>query len=1191
MFTILQFELRQKFRSISTYIYFLMFFALAMLWVAASGGAFSGATISFGGKTYINAPSSVSQTITFLGYLGTVIVAAMMGRAIQQDTEHNIWHFFYTLPLHRFSYLAGRYLAALITLLFVFSSIALGAWLGLYLPGIEPVRVGPGFALAYILPYFFSIIPNLITFGAIFFFLGAIFRRMLPVYVASVVLLIGYLIAGALLSDMDNRNLAAMIDPFGSRAISRLTEYWSVDDKNTRLIPLAGIYLANRLLWGSIGLITLALCFWRFQFSAASVTGKQKKEALTAAPASLRVPRVQPDFGKAHLWHLFRAQTWLNLRETVKNVYFITIALCGVLFMFATSTAITKMYGTATYPVTYAVLQVMSGSFALFMLIITTFYAGELVWREREARIAQLMDALPVPNALPFLSKLSALILLQGILLAVLMVCGILVQLFHGYTRFELGQYLYQLFLLQWPDYMLLAVLAMSLQVIVNNKYVAYFLMILYYIASIALPALGVEHPMVIYGNTPGVTYSALNGYGHFIPAIRWTQAYWGGAALMLIAASLCFWVRGTGSDWRGRLHTARAQLSGSTLGLGSMGALLFLLCGGVLFYFYNIVNSYKTSYDNEVAQANYEKKYKALEGKPQPRISDVKLAVDIFPDRRSTAIEGEYQLVNRSAEAISEIYILQNDEAEIRQLTLESPNTVGIRDKDMGMYSFRLQPALAPGASVRLRFRLNYDANSFLGMSKRDTVIANGTFFNSSLMPQIGYQSNVELSEDKIRRKHGLKEKERMLQRDDPRGLANSYISNDADWIRFDATVSTSSDQMAIAPGKLDKSWEKDGRRYFHYSVDQPILNFYSFQSGRYAVKQAQWNDVAIEIDYQPGHEYNLDRMVKGVQQSLTYYSKNFSPYQHKLVRIIEFPRYSSFAQAFPNTIPFSESIGFIAKVDDNNPKDIDYPFYVTAHEVAHQWWAHQVISANTQGATTLVETLAQYSALMVMKQTYGEAKMRKFLKYELDAYLRGRGQERKKEQPLAFNENQQYIHYNKGSLIMYLMQDQLGEEQVNRALREVVAQYANRGAPYPTSRVLVDALRRVAPADKQEMITDAFESIILYESRALSATAKAIGAGQYEITLKVSNAKLKADEFGAEKEVALNDSMDIGVDDKDGKPLLRERHLIRQKSGEYKLIVSGKPAKAGIDPDNKYIDRKPDDNLIQIEFQDATK
>jgi ABC-2 type transport system permease protein len=50
-----------------------------------------------------------------------------------------------------------------------------------------------------------------------------------------------------------------------------------------------------------------------------------------------------------------------------------------------------------------------------------------------------------------------------------------------------------------------------------------------------------------------------------------------------------------------------------------------------------------------------------------------------------------------------------------------------------------------------------------------------------------------------------------------------------------------------------------------------------------------------------------------------------------------------------------------------------VDYPFYDTAHEVAHQWWAHQVIGANVQGATMLSETLSPYSALLVLEHEYG--------------------------------------------------------------------------------------------------------------------------------------------------------------------------------------------------------------------------
>src|SRR5690606_7742423 len=172
-----------------------------------------------------------------------------------------------------------------------------------------------------------------------------------------------------------------------------------------------------------------------------------------------------------------------------------------------------------------------------------------------------------------------------------------------------------------------------------------------------------------------------------------------------------------------------------------------------------------------------------------------------------------------------------------------------------------------------------------------------------------------------------------------------------------------------------------------------------------------------------------------------------NFTPYQHRQFRILEFPGYSSFAQAFANTIPYSESIGFIADLRD--PDAIDYVFYVTAHEAAHQWWAHQVIGANVQGATMLSESLAQYSALMVMEKEYGRDRMRQFLKYELDRYLGGRGGERLEELPLYRNENQQYIHYRKGSLVFYRLREELGEATVNRALKRCLQDKGYQQAP----------------------------------------------------------------------------------------------------------------------------------------------
>ena len=141
----------------------------------------------------------------------------------------------------------------------------------------------------------------------------------------------------------------------------------------------------------------------------------------------------------------------------------------------------------------------------------------------------------------------------------------------------------------------------------------------------------------------------------------------------------------------------------------------------------------------------------------------------------------------------------------------------------------------------------------------------------------------------------------------------ANTYISHDADWVEVNTTISTAPDQIAIAPGSLIKSWEADGKRYFNYKLDQKSLDFYSFISARYEVARKKWNGIDLEVYYIKPHEYNVPNMLKSLEKSLEYYTQNFGKYYHKQCRIIEFPRYAGFAQAFPGTMPYSEGIGFI--------------------------------------------------------------------------------------------------------------------------------------------------------------------------------------------------------------------------------------------------------------------------------------
>jgi hypothetical protein len=687
-----------------------------------------------------------------------------------------------------------------------------------------------------------------------------------------------------------------------------------------------------------------------------------------------------------------------------------------------------------------------------------------------------------------------------------------------------------------------------------------------------------------------------MNGYGHFLAGALWFDAYWALFALALMAVAALFWVRGTDNARHWRRREARARLRRRPLQAVLAVALIgFVASGGWIYYNTNVLNTYAPGDVAKQQQADYEKLYAKYDGAAQPRITAVKAAVDIYPYQRKLHTHVHYTLVNKHDTPIDELYVNWNAGVPPTHLQF-APHTTVVDDTRLGFGVYRLDQPLAPGASMDFDFDVDYAARGFRNsVGGMDTLLVhNGTFFtNKALFVAFGYNAQNQLTAKKDRRKYGLKaDVPRMPPLGDQAARANTYISNDADWVDFDTTISTAADQIALAPGELQKTWTADGRRYFHYQAQSPILNFFAFLSARWKVKHAQWHDVAISVYYNPAHAWNVDDLIDSAKKSLDYYTTHFTPYQFKQLRILEFPDYKSYAQSFAGTIPFSEAIGFIADLRDKDA--IDYPFYVTAHEVAHQWWAHQVIGANMQGSTMLSESLAQYSALMVMKHEYGAHKMRRFLKYELDHYLAGRITERVGEQPLAKVENQQYIHYNKGSVVFYALQDYIGEDVLDGILKGFLEAKGFQQPPYTTSKEFVAALKAGTDDKWDPLIDDLFWKITLFDDRVVSATAKKRADGRYDVTLKVHAAKYYADAKGKQTRAKMDIPVDIGVfgraaDGKEGdeKVLYLAKRTVADGDSTITVAVDSMPYEAGIDPYNELVDRVSGDNRKKVTLQ----
>jgi len=1204
------FDLKYNFRKIQTYIFFGILFSIALLIGLVRAGVLGTATND--SNTIFNSAYAVAGILiglnsSFFILINSIILVAIMGTGIHKDYEFNTHPLYFTKPINKFSYFFGRFSSAFTTALFAFAGQLLGYYIGILFSS-DPTALGPFHLMNFLQPFFVFSVPNIFLLGIIMFSLTTFTRSTLSAYLFCIVLLVIQMVTSAVTSDIDNKTVAAILEPFGGQAFRYMTQYWTASDQNSKMIPLEGNLLYNRLLWLGLAVVITIGSYLKFSFSqflSPFSLFKKAKDMEPVAEASIdqnlaSLPKVVQSFTTKETWKQLFYLAKFEFQKLTKSVFFIIICALGVVMMCIFSRFMGAVYGTETYPVTYQIIEITGSIFQLFVLILIIFFSGTIIWRERDQKADEIIGATPVSNTVLFFSKYIALIYVIIILLALIMLTGIAIQFNSGFYDVQPMQYIKSLFGFTLIDLVITTGLCLFIQVFTPNKYLGFFLPLIPIFLPVAAFSRLEWNNLLYWFNSSGssMPYSDMNGFGHIVGIYFLYKTYWLSIMMAFIIFSLTFYARGKEKGLKARWRLSRSSFSGKHKLALAFCMLIAISSGAFIFYNTNVLHQIRTPKDRELNQVAFEKAYKKYEQTPQLRIIASNLNVDIFPKDRSVHVKGAYFLKNKHAFPVDTIFInyLGGDDIDYHYTTLgpEAGYTLIKDDKKNGVKLVKLKSPVQPGDSISFAFELQYKPVGFENNSTETDVVYNGTFFNSDVFPHIGYNPDAELGSNKARAKYGLKYKPRMAKVDDSIARRNTYISNDADWIRYETTVSTDEGQIAIAPGYLLKDWKVNGRHYFHYKMDSPILNFYSYLSAGYQVKRDKWHDVNIEIYYQKGHEYNLDRMVKSIKQSLDYYTANFGPYQHRQVRILEFPRYNSFAQSFPNTIPFSESIGFIAKVDDKNNDKIDVPFYVTAHEVAHQWWAHQVIGGNVQGSTLMSETMSQYSALMVMEKEYGAQAMKKFLKYEMDKYLTGRTFENKKELPLMLCENQQYIHYNKGSVVMYALKDYLGEKVLNKALSDYLNHTKFQEPPYTNSVEFVSYLKAATPDSLKYIIHDMFETITLYENYVQHLDYKALPDGKYKVSLTVGSAKFRANTKGKEEKVPVADYMDVGVFGASatkgkglGKELVMQKIKMTKPLQTFEFVVNEKPASAGIDPYNKLIDRTPDNNTWKFGTQ----
>lgn len=1191
MYVFLTFELKQWLRSPMTWI-FLGITSLLVL------GAVSSDSIQIGGgvgSVHKNSPYVVESYYMLMSILCLLMTTAYMSATASRDISTGMDQFVFSSPISRSGYFFGKFIGAVLVAIVPLFGVSIGALLGPLMPWADAARYGPIVWSGHLYGLLTFAIPNTILTGAIVYGLAIIFRSTVVSFVGSMVLLVLYVLSQGYTRNIDQEWLASLLDPFGAQPFSIATKYLTTDERNAFPAALEGDLLTNRLVWVGVAVALLFVVYAMFSTTKRRTRVRSNRTIAEVPQQQTAHEPFQPFALLAA--HTFSVRTLLQLvvfelKSLVKNRPFIIIVSIGLINLIASLMTFKDGYGATQYPVTYNVVGTIIGGFSLFVVGVITFYTGVLVWRDRDSRISDIVDSTPVPSGFVLSAKLIAMYVGILLVLASTIPVAVVVQLVNGFAQVDIDLYIIRLLVVEGLGFAYLIALSFLFHTLINNRYIAYFAFVAAMIVNAFVwPTLDVQSNMILFGSTPRLVYSDMNAWGPFVAGQVWFNVYWTLASLVLCCIAYAFTIRGKETAARKRIYTAWQRLKQQPI-LPLLALVSFVVCGGWIFYNTSVVNTYDSSDEAEEQARDYELTYKKYENLEQPRWIDLRYSIELYPAERQLYAHVKGLVVNKSQSEIREIHFNLPPMMDSLEISIAGAKIV-VDDKRLKYRIYRLAKPMSPGDTLSIVTRGHSIAKGFENNVSNTSVTQNGTFFNNmGILPDIGYSRGSELSDKNKRREYGLPPRLRMAKLDtaDMKSRSRMYLDVDADLVNVSTVFGTSDDQIAIAPGSLRREWRNKGRRYFEYTLDHPSANFYSFLSARYEVAREKWNGIDIEVYHIAKHKYNVPNMLKSIRRSLEYYTKHFGPYYHKQCRIIEFPRYSSFAQAFPGTMPYSESIGFITDLRDVNEDDIDFVFFVVAHEMGHQYWAHQLVGADMRGSEMLSESFAEYSALMVMEKEYGREKMRKFLAYEMDNYLGGRSSEYEAERPIMETEGQGYIHYNKGAVVLYYLKEMIGENNVNSALRTLLADYAYRGAPYPTSWHAVQAFRRVTPDSLQYLLSDIFENITLFSNRVESSSVKSVGK-TWQVTIKTESKKFRADTLGKETAVQLRDYVDVGVFDqpsgnsKLGKPLAMRRVKVTTQANTYTFTVDRRPHSVGIDPYNYLVDRVPDDNVKRVE------
>ena len=516
---IARFELAIQRREPATVLYALVFLLLTFAFIS------SGTVELVRGRGNLDklAPLSITLALGGLTAFGQVITTMIAASAVLRDDAWRTDQLLFTTPLDMRAFVIGRWCAAVIVMLVVYTALIAGVWLGALAPWVDHAVPWSAIFARTVWPWLTLTVPTTIAVATILVAVAARTRRLLAVLAAALALLflwqgcesVWRAFATGALSDGATSpsalvRAAALLDPFGTTAVQVVTASWSEQARNSQLVPISGLTGASRVLWLLIAaLVGIAVLRGSARWPRGGIVRVSDRERAPADARSADIgasaTRQSPGgaMGRA-------AQQWLRrsrfplaaftARWTWSDRGWLVIAALGVLnVMVHAFTVSDAMVGDVA-----GVLSLVREHARLFLILLATIYAGELLWRDEDERVSELVLSTPIAMSRLAGARLLGLAVAQGALVVAMLIgTWLSVGAAHGFV--SLPTLLIAGLLWLFVPFVQWTVLSLAVHAVVRHKIIGHLLLVAGWVLAVVLDANGVESPWLRFADPPAL--------------------------------------------------------------------------------------------------------------------------------------------------------------------------------------------------------------------------------------------------------------------------------------------------------------------------------------------------------------------------------------------------------------------------------------------------------------------------------------------------------------------------------------------------------------------------------------------------------------------------------------------------------------------------------------------------------------